>query len=415
MRIPMGRSDYFRSVAKEARIRTINRYFENNPILTDDQVALIARPGMRRWLSVGAGPIQGLFSQGGTFSNALFVLSENDLHRVETDGVSALVLAGVAAATATSQLVATATGTIGALPEFLYFARGSTLYLYAQGGFAQGTLTGTPVNTDTVRLGNMYYQFTNASVNAGAPAGTLANPWRVQLGVDGLSSYQNLDGAIDNLGIPGVTYSTALIENPLATAISATGGAIVVRARTVGIIGNGVITTETGSLAWGAATLVGGGSPSVTPVQTPDDVGVISLGYIGGYVIVVVAQGAGVNGRFYWIAPGETTIDPLDFATAERSPDPIFEVVVFNDQFWLPGQSTTEVWYLTGDANSPVIRLQGITFDRGTLPGTALRMKDNMIIIDSDGAVFKIGAGSISRISPPDIEERIRLAAQIAK
>jgi hypothetical protein len=36
--IPLSRSDYFRGVAKEARIRTRNRYFEQNPIFTGQPI-----------------------------------------------------------------------------------------------------------------------------------------------------------------------------------------------------------------------------------------------------------------------------------------------------------------------------------------------------------------------------------------
>jgi hypothetical protein len=63
--VPLARSDYFRGVAKEARILTRNRYFEGNPVLSEAQVALIARPGLRRWIYVGEGPIRpnGIYSQ----------------------------------------------------------------------------------------------------------------------------------------------------------------------------------------------------------------------------------------------------------------------------------------------------------------------------------------------------------------
>ncbi len=414
MKIPLGRGDYFRSIAKEARIRTVNRFFESNPVLTQDpNVSMIARPGLRRFMTVGSGPINGMYSQPGSFLDALFVLSDQDLYRVERDGSSTLIQAAVIAPKITSPLIAVATGTIGETPEYLFFTRGSTLYLYLQNGYALGTLTGTPANSDVVRLGDVYYQFTSGSVNAGTPAGTLANPWLVALGVSSLDAFQNLREATTGLGVPGTTYSTLLVANPAAQGVAATGGELRVRANAAGAAGNAIVTTETGAaLAWGAGTLTGGGGPTVSPVQTPDDVGVIGLGYIGGYVIVAIAQGEGVNGRFYWIEPGETVIDPLNFATAERSPDPISGVVVFSDQFWLPGVNTTEVWYLTGNADAPVLRLQGITFDEGTVPGTATKVKDSMIIVDSDGGVFEVKAGSIEPIAPPDIQERIRLAVQ---
>jgi hypothetical protein len=75
--IPLSRSDYFRGVAKEARIRTRNRYFEQNPVLTGKPATLIARMGLRRWLYVGAGPIRGVYSQPGSFNDAAFVVSDD--------------------------------------------------------------------------------------------------------------------------------------------------------------------------------------------------------------------------------------------------------------------------------------------------------------------------------------------------
>ena len=413
MKIPLARADYDRSVAREARMRTVNYYFETNPVLTEDGAALISRPGLRRWLSVGNGPINTVYSQPGSFDDALFVLSENDLYRGDVDGSVTLIIASLAASSSTTPLAIAATGRIGETPEYLFFSRGSTLYIYMEDGYALGSLVGTPVDGDVVRLGDVYYQFTIGSLTAGAPAGTLANPWLVRLGVNGLQSFQNLQSAINQDGIPGTDYTPTLSQNTAAQAIAATGGELRVRASTAGTAGNSIVTTETGGLAWGAATLQGGGAPTVSPVQTPDDVGVIGLAYIASHVVVLPAQNEGLNGRFYWIEPGETLIDPINFATAERSPDPASNVIVFSDQFWLPGQDTTEVWYFTGVPDAPVLRLQGIAFDYGTIPGTAVRVRDSMMIVDSDGGVFQVTAGALKPVAPPDIQQRIREAYQL--
>jgi hypothetical protein len=407
--VPLAHSDYFRGVAKEARILTRNRYFEGNPVLTVSQAALIARPGLRRWLYVGEGPIRSVYSQSGSFDDALFVVSGTEWWRVDKDGTKTLLQTGIRGAGAVSMA---GTANIGTTPEFMFLADGAILYLYIENGFALGTITGVPANTDTVLVGTTYYKFTNAGVNVGAPAGTLANPWLVALGASTAAAWQNFSDALGVQGTPGTQYSTATTINASVQSITVTGTAVSVRATAVGALGNGVVTTETGgAIAWGAGTLTGGGDPSVTQVATPADVGIISLGYIKSYVVCVPAQGQGINGQFYWINPGETTIDPLDFATAERAPDPIFAVVVFGDQFWLPGSTTTEVWYFSGNIDSPVLRLQGVTFDRGTWEGTAIQIKESMVIVDSDGGVFQI-SGGLKRISRPDIEERIRKAIQ---
>lgn len=409
--VPLGRSDYFRNVAKEARIRLLNRYFEQNPVLTKEQTALIARMALRRWVYLGDGPIRGEYSQTGSFSDALFVATGDKLWRVDKDESTTFI--GTIPSTSLKNYVSmAATSNIGSTPAYLFVASGSGLMCYIENGYATGVISGTPANTNVVRVDTMYYSFTNGSVDAGTPDGSVGNPWLVALGASATEAWQNLADAFGATGVAGVAYSTSLTAN-LQIVVQAVGATSVgVRAALVGALGDAVITTETGgSIAWTAGTLTGGGNPSWFQVETPDDVGIVSVGYIASYVIAVPAQGQGINGRFFWINPGETTIDPLDFATAERAPDPISGVSVFGDQFWLPGSSTTEVWYPTGDPNAPMLRMQGVVFDRGAWEGTAVQVKDSMIIADNEGAVFQISGGA-KRISRPDIEERIREAIQ---
>jgi len=413
--IPLSRSDYFRGVAKEARIQTRNRFFEQNPVLTDTQAALIARPGMRRWLSVGDGPIRGIYSQAGCFDDALFAASGQNLYRISNQEVSTLV-GGIPSLNPTSSVQMVATSNIGDTPQYLFVVAGSSLMCYIENGFARGTISGTPANNDVVRLGSTYYQFTNGGVDVGAPAGTLANPWLGSLGISTAEAWTNLGEAINAIGAAGTAYSTNTTANPDAQTTASTATQVFVRANAIGTLGNVVVTTETGaSITWEqGATLTNGGTPIFFQVQTPDDVGIVSVGYLASYVILVPAQGQGINGRFYWIEPGETIVDPLNFATAERAPDPISGVVVFGDQFWLPGANTTEAWYFTGDLESPVLRVQGVVYDRGAWQGTALQVKESMIVVDNEGAVFQIGGG-VKRISRPDIQERIREAIQRQK
>ncbi len=409
--IPLARSDYFRGVAKEARINMRNRYFEQNPVLTDQQVGLIARMGMRRWIYVGDGPIRNVYSQPGSFSDALFVASYDKLWRVSTTGVVTLI--GDIPSNSIDGFVAmAATSNIGTTPAYLFVAAGSSLMCYIENGYAQGTISGVPANNDVVVVGTTYYKFTSGSVNAGTPAGTNANPWLVALGASTAEAWQNLADAFGHTGVPGTQYSGLLTANTQIQVIMISSTLVTIRATLIGALGNSIATTEKGAaIAWTAATLTGGGAASWFQVDMPDDVGVISVGYVASYVVVVPAQGQGINGRFYWINPGETTVDALDFATAERAPDPISGVVVFGDQFWLPGTKTTEPWYFTGNIDTPVLRMQGVVFDRGAWEGTAIQIKDSMIIVDTEGSVFRISNG-LKEISRPDIAERIRKSIQ---
>lgn len=412
VQIPLATSDYRRDIAKEARILLTNRNFEKDPILTDDEVSLLVRPGMRRFLTVGDGPIRAVYSQPGSFNDAVFVVSYSTLYRLDTNGTLTSITSGINGAATNNYVSMAATAPIGTTPEYLFIADGTVLWVYIQDGFALGTLTasGAIANNDVIKVDTIYYKWTSGSVNTGTPAGTSGNPWLVALGASNSAALDNMRFALEASGTAGTTYSTALTRNVNVEGNQTTSTTLVVKARLPGIGGNGYATTETGAnTSWGGATLAGGGSPSITQVLTPDAVGIISVGYVASYVICVPAQGEDINGRFYWIRPGETTIDPLDFATAERSPDPVYQVVVFGDQFWLPGQSTTEVWYVSGDLTNPMQRLQGVAFDRGTWAGTAVQVKDSMIIVDSDGGVFQAGGGT-KRLSTPDIEERIRKA-----
>jgi hypothetical protein len=413
--ISVGRSTFKRQVGKIPSIVLRNRFFEQNPVLNaqEDFVSLISRPALRKFIEVGGGPIRFTFDEPGTFDDDLFVVSGTGLHRVTAAGVSTYI--GELGTSPIGSVSMAATGRIGETPEYLFIADGGVLWVYLDDGSALGQLeaSGAILNNDTISIAGIYYRWTNGSVNAGSPAGTLANPWLVNLGGTNAEAITAMFKAINGAGVPGTDYSTALTIHPTVTAYSAAANDLFVAAKTPGIAGNSIAVTETGAnLTWvGGATLTGGGTPQLRQVAVPDDLGAVSIAVINSYVIVVPVQGRGTNGQFYWIEPGELTIDPLNFATAERSPDPINQVVVFSDRFWLLGKTTTEPWVTTGNPEAPMQRFSGVLYDRGAWEGTAMRVKDSMIVVDEDGAVFQI-AGGLKRISRPDIEERIRRAIQ---
>lgn len=414
VKVTFNPATYRRGVANEAPLILQNRYFEANPSLSDEGVAMIARPGAKFLLKEGEGPIRGLFSEPGAFDDALFFVSGNDLYKFTNDGTSTFI-GTITGFESQSFVSMAATGNIGETPEFLFIADGSILWVYIENGYARQTLTvsGAIANTDVIRVDDTYYQWTSGSVNAGSPAGTVGNPWLVALGGSNAVAITNMYNAINNSGTPGTTYSTALTIHPTCTATVATGDLLGVRANVFGAAGNAYETTETGAnISWGATTLQNGGTAGLFQVPTPDDIGIIDVVHIASYIICIPAQGQDINGRFYWIEPGETSIDALNFATAESSPDPVLQAIAFGDQFWLCGSSSTEVWYPTGDPTAPMQRLKGVAFSRGTWDGTATQVKDSLIIVDNEGGVFQI-SGGVNRISTPDIEEQIRQAIQL--
>lgn len=403
MRVPLGTSDYSRSLAETPAIAVYNRFFESDPTNQTDQVDLLSRPALRKWLTLDTSCPRGIYSQPGTFGEALFVVSGDTLYRIDpNEAVTAIGTLGGAQGSVS----------MAATDTYLFIADGTGLWYYTDDGYATGTLTasGTITSGEKVVVGSVTYQFTSGSVDAGAPDGGSGNPWLVAVGASTAQALQHLYDAIGNTGEAGTDYSTLLTANGDATPMSVTATVLKVRAAFNGTGGNSVATTETGAnVAWGGTVLSGGGGASFAQIAVPDDVGIVSVGVIASYAICVTTQGYGVNGRFYWIEPGEITIDPLNFATAERSPDPVWNVVVVGDQFWLPGSSTTEVWYASGEALAPFQRQQGRLFDKGVWEGTVLQVKDAVMAVGTDGTVYRIEAEPVV-VSNCGIAQRLREA-----
>lgn len=416
--IPLGTSDFRRTISKSPFIRVRNRYFEQNPTNQVEGSALLSRPALQRWLNVGDGPNRGLYSQPGSFNDALFVMSGRVLYKVGTDLSIAQIGNGFfETGDDTTRASMAATAAIGSTPERLFIADGKQLKVYQPDTFARGELF-TPsgiANNDVVRIGSFYYRFTNGSVDSGTPAGTVGNPWLVAHVADTRTNLDNLMAAIDDSGTAGTTYSTALTANVAAVAESNTADTLFVRATVIGTGGNTVATTTTISGAsWTAATLTGGADDGLTIVDVPEGLAAISVAFIAGYVIIVPAPAEGFKGRFYWIEPGQITVNPVNFATAERSPDPLVSVRTVGDQFALFGTNSTEMWYLTGDLLAPFARSQGRLFDRGVWEGSDVAIKDTLVLMDTDGTVYRIDGGGPQRISDNSIEERTRRAIKQA-
>lgn len=137
--------------------------------------------------------------------------------------------------------------------------------------FPANTLTasGAIIAGEQVRIDNTYYQFTAGSVDAGAPAGTAANPWLVALGGDVAAALLNLFEAIGGTGAAGVDYSTALTAHASvdANGITATTLSVTAKISTA----SAIVTSETGAnLAWAGATLVlGPTDPSFISAGSP--------------------------------------------------------------------------------------------------------------------------------------------------
>lgn len=426
--LPLGMQAYTRRYAGEAEIRLINRYMESNPANLVEKNALISRPGSTVLATGTTGLDRANFSKVGLFGGDLFSVIGTSLFRISA--IETTPVTGTLANVSNGFVYATWMKGIGY--ELLFLSDGQTLQFYSTRALgtltlAGGSITDVDAAGQKIKIGTVYYAW-SANVDSGAPAGTLANPYRAKLGsavADGLgltgdqSSLSNMALLLNYAGVAGGDYSTAV---PGASAtVTATGPAIQTAPTTLKLTaladlaaGNAVTTTvPTGSfLTWGAATLTGGGNQALQTV-TGMGVGEVpgSIENLSGSVLVGVAG----TSKFYWINPGETVIDPLNFASKESSPDNISQMVSVGDQTIIMGDGSTENWYATGNFAAPFAPVSGRVYQRGTLAGTAVAVGDAVILVGNDLKVYSIGYGyggsaayGVHRISTHGIEERIR-------
>lgn len=148
---------------------------------------------------------------------------------------------------------------------------------------------------------------------------------------------------------------------------------------------------------------------NLAAIAFPDSANVRAVCFINGRF--VFARDA--SAKFYWsnILDGRT-VDALNFATAERQPDQLLDVIARGDILWLLGQATIEAWSNDGSsANIPFSRIEQVVFDTGTIATGCTVLADNTIFtIASDGRFSRMG-DVLERVSDHGIEEQILASA----
>lgn len=136
-------------------------------------------------------------------------------------------------------------------------------------------------------------------------------------------------------------------------------------------------------------------------------VGFSSVAYIGSYAVLTVND---TSGQFYITAPLDfSSIDALDFATAESSPDGLLSVLVDHREVWLFGTETTEPWALTGESPFPFAPVQGAVLERGCGAARSPAKMDNSVFwLGNDRIVYRANGYAPARISTFAIEEVLR-------
>ncbi len=115
------------------------------------------------------------------------------------------------------------------------------------------------------------------------------------------------------------------------------------------------------------------------------------------------------TGRFWFSALSDATSwDGLDFGTAEGNPDNLATLLVDHRELILIGDRSVEVFWNSGDANSPFQRIQGRTIEEGGIAGTVQKLDNTVFYVsvnDRGNAIVKRLQGEVSqRISNHGVE-----------
>ena len=145
-------------------------------------------------------------------------------------------------------------------------------------------------------------------------------------------------------------------------------------------------------------------------ITDPDFPGAVTVCYLDGYFLFNEP-----NSQKIWITSllDGTAIDPLEFASAEGSPDGLVSVMVDHREAWLFGANSIEVWYDSGATDFPLARIQGAFNEIGCAAAYSVAKLDNGLFwLGSDargsGMVYRTQGYSGVRISTHAIEFAIQ-------
>ena len=426
----IGKGAYERLYAGAPLIELLNRWLEANPANLREGTAVLARPGTTQIVPpfnagtfTGYGAMRGNYSLNGLFGGDLFTVCGSKIYRLTDNGDGTITITNIVGTISGAGYPEVAWQAGGGYQR-LWISDGTLLQYYSGISAASGTLTqgGAIVpGTDVFEVNGVYYGF--GTTFSSSDAGTSSHPFIVNPTTTGsiLDPLNQVVLAITATGISGTDYSSTITgPNSAVTAANNSGvtpaTSIKISALTSGTGGNSILFTVvsgTALTASGSGTLANGGIHALQGCTMPGGVTPGSITQVSSYVLVSESN----SQEFFWVKPGETTIDPLNFASKESSPDPIICMRAVGDQVLVMGSKSTENWYATGNLAAPFAPIEGRVYARGVMVGTPVVVDDGIVLVGDDGRVYSIGyqpgdstdtAWGVNRISNNGIEERVR-------
>lgn len=145
-------------------------------------------------------------------------------------------------------------------------------------------------------------------------------------------------------------------------------------------------------------------------ITDPDFPGAITVSYLDGYFVFNEPDSQRV-----WVTSllDGTAVDPLDFASAEGSPDGLVSLIVDHREAWLFGTNSVEVWYDAGLPDFPLQRIQGAFNEIGCIaPYSVAKLDNGLFWLGADargqGIVYRSNGYSGQRVSTHAVEWQIQ-------
>jgi hypothetical protein len=144
-------------------------------------------------------------------------------------------------------------------------------------------------------------------------------------------------------------------------------------------------------------------------ITDPDFAGAVTVAYLDGYFVFNQP-----NSQIIWVSQllDGTSVDPLDFASAEGSPDGVVGLIADHRELWVFGTDSVEVWYDSGAADFPLQRIQGAFNEIGCVSAyTIAKMDNGLFWLGTDargqGIVYRANGYTGVRISTHAVEYAI--------
>ena len=147
-----------------------------------------------------------------------------------------------------------------------------------------------------------------------------------------------------------------------------------------------------------------------------DFAGAVTVTYLDGYFVYNQP-----NSQIIWVSQllDGSSVDPLDFASAEGSPDGVVALISDHRELWVFGTDSVEVWYDSGATDFPLTRIQGAFNEIGCVaPFSVAKLDNGLFWLGTDargqGIVYRANGYTGVRVSTHAIEWQIQQYGNIS-